>query len=106
MRGWCFGVFHHFDSTIRNALRFRDDDIIIAIYAKSETTCIQQIMAQLLSRGDPDLKAAEMSPWLDLRNPPKDEKTASSRNADPLTFPKVTRLDRCTPSSSTVLSSG
>jgi aryl sulfotransferase len=49
------GVFHQFDLTIRNDLRFRDDDIVIAIYAKSGTTCIQQIVAQLLSRGDPDL---------------------------------------------------
>jgi aryl sulfotransferase len=48
------GVFHHFDSTIQNDLRFREDEIIIAIYAKSETTCMQQVVAQLLARGDPD----------------------------------------------------
>lgn len=29
---------HHFDSTIWNDLRFRDDDIVIATYAKSGTT--------------------------------------------------------------------
>jgi aryl sulfotransferase len=65
---------HHFDSTIWNDLRFRDDDIIIATYAKSGTTWVQQIVAQLLFRGDPDLEVAEMSPWLDLRIPPKDVK--------------------------------
>lgn len=65
---------HHFDSTIWNDLGFRDDDIIIATYAKSGTTWVQQIVAQLLFRGDPDLEVAEMSPWLDLRVPPKDVK--------------------------------
>jgi aryl sulfotransferase len=65
---------HHFDSTIWNDFRFRDDDIIIATYAKSGTTWVQQIVAQLLFRGDPDLEVAEMSPWLDLRVPPKEEK--------------------------------
>lgn len=62
---------HHFDSTIWNDFQFRDDDIIIATYAKSGTTWMQQIVAQMLFRGDPDLAVAEMSPWLDLRVPPK-----------------------------------
>ena len=62
---------HHFDSTIWNDLRFRDDDIVIATYAKSGTTWMQQIVAQLLFGGDPDLAVADMSPWLDLRVPPK-----------------------------------
>ena len=29
---------HHFDSTIWNDFKFRDDDIIIGTYAKSGTT--------------------------------------------------------------------
>jgi len=62
---------HHFDSTIWNDLRFRDDDIIVATYAKSGTTWMQQIIGQLLFGADPDLEVAEMSPWLDLRVPPK-----------------------------------
>lgn len=62
---------NHFDSTIWNDFRFRSDDIIIATYAKSGTTWTQQIVAQMLFSGDPDLEVAEMSPWLDLRVPPK-----------------------------------
>ena len=62
---------HHFDSTIWNDFQFRDNDIIIATYAKSGTTWMQQIIAQLMFNGDPDLAVAEISPWLDLRVPPK-----------------------------------
>ena len=62
---------HHFDSTIWNDFKFRDDDIIIATYAKSGTTWMQQIIAQMLLGPDPELEVAEMSPWLDLRVPPK-----------------------------------
>ncbi|WP_297326111.1 sulfotransferase domain-containing protein [Nitrosomonas sp.] len=65
---------HHFDSTIWNDLKFRPDDIIIATYAKSGTTWMQQIVAQMMYNGNPDLAVAEMSPWLDLRVPPKDVK--------------------------------
>lgn len=62
---------HHFDSTIWNELNFRDNDIVIATYGKAGTTWTQQIVAQLLFNGDPDVPVAEMSPWLDLRVPPK-----------------------------------
>lgn len=65
---------HHFDSTIWNDFRFRDDDIIIATYAKSGTSWTQQMIAQMMFGGDPDLAVAEMSPWLDLRVPPKEVK--------------------------------
>lgn len=65
---------HHFDSTIWNALRFRDDDVVIATYAKSGTTWVQQIVAQLLFPDAESLSVAEMSPWLDLRVPPKEVK--------------------------------
>lgn len=65
---------HHFDSTIWNDLRFRDDDIVISTYAKSGTTWTQQIVAQMLFGPDPELEVAEMSPWLDLRVPPKEVK--------------------------------
>jgi len=65
---------HHFDSTVWNDFVFRDDDIVIATYAKSGTTWLQQIVSQLIFGGAEDVEVAEMSPWLDLRVPPKDVK--------------------------------
>ncbi len=65
---------HHFDSTIWNDFHFRDDDIIVATYGKSGTTWTQQILAQMLLGPDAGLAVADMSPWLDLRVPPKAEK--------------------------------
>jgi aryl sulfotransferase len=60
---------HHFDSTVWNKFRFRDSDIIIGTYAKSGTTWVQQIVAQLIFQGDPNVEPARLSPWLDLRYP-------------------------------------
>lgn len=65
---------HHFDSTVWNDFKFRDGDIVIGTYGKSGTTWSQQIVGQLLFNGDPDIAVSEMSPWLDLRVPPKDVK--------------------------------
>ena len=65
---------HHFDSTVWNDLKFRDDDIVISTHSKSGTTWLQQIIAQLLFNGDADLEVAAMSPWVDLRVPPKEVK--------------------------------
>ena len=65
---------HHFDSTIWDDLEFRDDDIVISTYAKAGTTWMQQIVSQLLFDGEAGLEVAEMSPWLDLRVPPKEVK--------------------------------
>lgn len=65
---------HHFDSTIWNDFEFRDDDIIIGTYGKSGTTWMQQIVSQLLFDGAEGLETAEMSPWMDLRIPPKEVK--------------------------------
>jgi aryl sulfotransferase len=62
---------HHFDSTIWNDFRFRDDDVIVATYGKSGTTWTQQILGQLLFGGAEGIAVAEVSPWLDLRIPPK-----------------------------------
>jgi len=42
---------HHFNSTIWDQFVFRDDDIIIATYAKSGTTWLQQIISQLIFNG-------------------------------------------------------
>jgi aryl sulfotransferase len=68
---------HHFDSTIWNDFQFRNDDIIIATYAKSGTTWLQQIVSQLIFNGVEGLDVAEMSPWLDLRVSPKEVKLAT-----------------------------
>ncbi|WP_171181243.1 sulfotransferase domain-containing protein [Ruegeria sp. HKCCD8929] len=65
---------HHFDSTIWNDFSFRGDDIIISSYAKSGTTWTQQICAQLVFGANNDKKVAEISPWVDLRVPPKEVK--------------------------------
>ncbi len=65
---------HHFNSTIWNDFQFRDDDIVIATYAKSGTTWLQQIVSQLLFDGQENLEVSEMSSWLDLRVPPKEIK--------------------------------
>lgn len=65
---------HHIDSTIWEDIQFRDDDIIIGTYSKSGTTWLQQIVSQLLFNGAESLPVSEMSPWVDLRVPPKEVK--------------------------------
>jgi aryl sulfotransferase len=67
---------HHFDSTVWNRFAFRDDDVIVASYPKSGTTWTQQIVCQMLFGGDPHLRVADLSPWLDLRIPSNEEKLA------------------------------
>ncbi len=62
---------HHMDSTIWNDFVFRNDDIVIATYGKSGTTWVQQIVAQLVFRGAEGIVVHELSPWLDLRVPPR-----------------------------------
>jgi aryl sulfotransferase len=68
---------HHMDSTIWNDFTFRPDDIIIGSYAKSGTTWTQQILGQLVFGGAEGLDVAGMSPWMDLRVPPKEVKLAA-----------------------------
>ncbi|HQU16102.1 MAG: sulfotransferase [Chromatiales bacterium 21-64-14] len=80
---------HHFDSTIWNDFKFRDDDIVIATYAKSGTTWMQQIIAQLLFDGREGLNVPEMSPWMDLRIPPKADKLASVEQQEHRRFVKT-----------------
>ncbi len=65
---------HHIDSTVWNDFQFRSDDIVIATYAKSGTTWLQQIISQLIFNGQEGLPVADMSPWVDLRIPPKEVK--------------------------------
>ena len=58
---------HHMNSTIWDNFKFRDDDIVIATYAKSGTTWTQQIVAQLVFNGAGDVDTSHISPWIDLR---------------------------------------
>jgi aryl sulfotransferase len=64
-----------FDSTYWNYFEFRDDDIVIATYAKAGTTWVQQIVAQFVFNGETEgMPVGEISPWLDLRLPPLEVK--------------------------------
>lgn len=68
---------HHMDSTVWNDFRFRDDDVVIATYAKSGTTWTQQIVSQLIFAGREGVPVSEISPWVDLRVPAKAAKLAA-----------------------------
>ena len=58
---------HHFNSTVWNTFKFRDDDVVIATYAKSGTTWMQQIVGQLIFKGAEGIDVSHASPWVDLR---------------------------------------
>ena len=58
---------HHMNSTVWNNFKFRNDDIVIATYAKSGTTWMQQIVGQLIFNGAEDVAVGHASPWVDLR---------------------------------------
>ena len=58
---------HHMNSTAWDGFKFRDDDVVIATYAKSGTTWMQQIVAQLVFEGAEDVETSHLSPWIDLR---------------------------------------
>jgi aryl sulfotransferase len=68
---------HHFESTLWNDFPVRSDDIIIATFGKSGTTWTQQIVGQLIFKGAENVVVGELSPWLDLRVPPKEMKFAA-----------------------------
>lgn len=68
---------HHFDSTVWNDFKPRDDDVVIGTYGKAGTTWLQQIVGALVHQDNPDVNIQELSPWLDLRVPPKEVKIAA-----------------------------
>jgi len=53
------------DSARWNGFAFRGDDVVIATYSKSGTTLTQQIVAQLIFDGDPDVFGLSLSPWIE-----------------------------------------
>jgi aryl sulfotransferase len=55
------------DSRPWNGFEFRDDDIVIATWAKSGTTWMQQIVGQLIFGGEADFYGVDRSPWPDFR---------------------------------------
>jgi aryl sulfotransferase len=61
------------DSTRWNGFKFREDDIMIATYAKTGTTWTQQIVGQLIFGGAEGIAAAEASPWVDFSPFPLDQ---------------------------------
>ncbi len=67
---------HHIDSRAWNGFAFRDDDIVIATYAKSGTTWMQQIVSQLIFGGREDIDVHRLSPWYDLRVLPEEVRAA------------------------------
>lgn len=58
---------HHMNSTVWNDFKFRNDDVIVATYAKSGTTWTQQIVSQLIFGGAEGIEVSRLSPWVDLR---------------------------------------
>lgn len=58
---------HHLDTRIWNNFQFRDNDIVIATWAKSGTTWVQQIVSQLIFSGADEVCPLDRSPWLDMR---------------------------------------
>ncbi|MBT3551661.1 MAG: sulfotransferase domain-containing protein [Rhodospirillaceae bacterium] len=63
------------DSTYWNDFEIRDDDIIVSTWQKAGTTWVQQILAQFIFDGETEgMPIADISPWLDLRLPPLEDK--------------------------------
>jgi aryl sulfotransferase len=58
---------HTIDSTRWNHVSFRAGDIVIASWAKSGTTWIQQIVGQLLFNAAEDVPIIDMCPWVEQR---------------------------------------
>ncbi len=62
------------DSTRWDEFPFRDDDIVIATWAKSGSTWLQQIVGQLIFEGpEGGIDVYAIAPWVDMRMAPKEE---------------------------------
>jgi aryl sulfotransferase len=58
---------HTIDSTRWLEYPFRDGDIVIATWAKSGSTWLQQIVSQLVFGGAEGIPVMDVSPWIDWR---------------------------------------
>ena len=58
---------HHMKSTVWDNFTFRQGDTVVATYAKSGTTWMQQIVSQLFFDGAAGIDVHHLSPWVDLR---------------------------------------
>jgi aryl sulfotransferase len=67
---------HSLDSTRWARYAFREDDIVIATWAKTGTTWLQQILGQLIFNAAEGLPVFEISPWIEWRVYPLDEMLA------------------------------
>jgi len=68
---------HHMDSTRWNGFAFRDGDIVIATWAKSGTTWMQQIVAQLIYDDADTVSIMDLAPWVDQRYAPIEQVRAT-----------------------------
>lgn len=77
------------DSTRWNGFEFRNDDIVIGTWAKSGTTLTQQVVAQLVFKGDAAAFGQEISPWPDFRFMPAGEVLAITKGQSHRRFIKT-----------------
>jgi aryl sulfotransferase len=64
------------DSRRWNGFAFRDDDIVVDTWAKSGTTLMQEILAQLILGAPDAMMGGAISPWVDMSVFPMDEVAA------------------------------
>ena len=77
------------DPTAWDRFDFRDDDVVIATPGKSGTTWMQQIVSQLIFRGQEGIDVAKISPWIDRKGPKMDENLETVRRQEHRRFVKT-----------------
>jgi aryl sulfotransferase len=63
------------DSTRWDDFAFREGDIVIGTWSKSGTTWTQQIVSQLIFKGEEGIPVGDIAPWVDMRVIPLDDVT-------------------------------
>ena len=80
---------HTLDSTRWLEYPFRDGDIVLANWAKSGVTWLQQIVSQLVFGGAEGIPAMDVSPWIDWRFHPMEEMLRLLESQDHRRFVKT-----------------